>query len=279
MAYDQDEYPVLQARAEESLAVFRETNDLVGQAAALRMLAFREIQRGEPATALMLGEESLALARQARDSWHVGHAWRVIGMAARDQGDLPRAQYCLEEALSIFRVFGDWPAVVGIHGDLARGVQALEASTDAQRLDNLANGDLAEESTSEMILAVWFFGRAWLERGRGSFHQAEELFKKAAVHFQAASKPTRLTDCLINLAAIAGKAGRHERAVVLAGATFAVARASGGKLSAVDRNAIDAIVDAAGAQLGEETSRVGRAKGESLALDQAVAYALGDDDG
>ena len=82
------------------------------------------------------------------------------------------------------------------------------------------------------------------------------------------------------LAVLAGPAaakGQSERAVRLLGASEALREATGLGLQAADQFEIDRYVASARAQLDEATFEAAWAEGRAMTLEEAVAYALGED--
>jgi len=192
---------------------------------------------------------------------------------ARDRGDFAGARARFEECLALFRAFGDWPAVVGVGFDLHQVVAALGDST-AAGADEDGIAAYAREAGSALVVGEWLQRQAGIARDHGDRQQAQTLFQQSLVEYQAAASPRRIVGCLTGLANLSILAGRPERAARLVGAALGLCAVLGTRLSAIERGEHDRVVAAARAQLGEEQFQVLLVEGQTMTLDQAVAYAL-----
>ncbi|MHB8595942.1 MAG: tetratricopeptide repeat protein [Ktedonobacteraceae bacterium] len=94
------------ALLEESLALFRNTNDKAGTAKVLRLLG--QLQIGEKTVeARSLLETSLALYEELDDSYGIGQVRNDLARVATRQGDYTRARSLLEKNLSLYRTRED----------------------------------------------------------------------------------------------------------------------------------------------------------------------------
>ena len=128
--------------------------DVPGKAILLYRLGETMIWLGEAAQALDYLQESLALARQAGDSWTMAEVLGRLGWAAYYVGNLPQAMTWLEEGLTCARESHNRPAqfltlrqmgnAVSASGDYARAKEYYKESLKiAQELGDLAGTALA----------------------------------------------------------------------------------------------------------------------------------------
>jgi non-specific serine/threonine protein kinase len=97
--------------------------------------------------------------------------------------------------------------------------------------------------------------------------------------FEASDRPNA-AHCLQGLAAVAGARDDPRRAARLIGAAETLLESSGVPLYAqVDHELSRRVADAARERLGEQAWNAARDEGRAMAFDEAVAYALDEEDG
>ena len=69
--------------------------------------------QGEFAESQAFLTDSLALARELGDAYHIARALKGLGYTEHHQGNLGRSQRLLEESLALFREIGDKRQIVG----------------------------------------------------------------------------------------------------------------------------------------------------------------------
>ncbi len=106
LANAQGEYARSKAQLTQSVALFRESGDVLGTARAIASLGGTAYDEGDLDGALGLWTESLALARDAGDPGEVAESLGCLGEAAYHLGDLEGAARCLVEASAIARQAG-----------------------------------------------------------------------------------------------------------------------------------------------------------------------------
>ena len=231
-------------------------------------------RKGAYAAAEQAGSESLALARTAEDRAYV---LNVLGAVAASQGDTARARELLEEALAQFRQAGHkWGAATAI-GNL--GGLALEQH------DYVAARAFTEEGLvrfreigAKQGMGFSLQNLGMVAYGQGDYRAARAWFAESlALCREIGDKVFTVYD-LIGLAGVAAEPGEdRRRAAQLAGAAEALRAATGLTLEPFDRGVYERAVAAAQASLGEEAFAAAFAAGQAMTLDEAVAYALGED--
>jgi predicted ATPase/class 3 adenylate cyclase len=237
-AWRRGDYDQAAALHGEALALSRELGDERGIGFALNSLGSQELEKGNYERATPLFDEALALSRKLGDKRTVGYALRNLGEVARQRGQYGHAATLGMESLSFFR-------------------------------------EVADEWHVAHTLA-------WL--GRITLYTSDDL--EAAVRFfeEGLAVARRLEDaecvtlCLEGLADSAGARSQGVRSARLYGATEALREAADAPLPPVDRPDHDHRVAAARAQLDEAAWRTAWSEGKSMSLEEAVEYALGQDE-
>lgn len=136
LAIWRDDYALAQTLSSESLAIYREADDVQGMAAALFWLADATQNRGGYARARTLYQEAGMLYQQVGDQSGYASALAAMAYGAASQGMFSRARVFAEEALSLCEKRGDKQ---GMLYALVRLIRCLYLSqTDVARARFLA---------------------------------------------------------------------------------------------------------------------------------------------
>jgi non-specific serine/threonine protein kinase len=243
---------------------------------ALAAAAFILLLQGDTDGALALRDEGNALARRLGDGRALAHATHVCGMAAWAQGDLHDAVPLLTEALERARTDGDDPTETFIDLLFLAMTTALlgDGSSAARAAETLA---AAQSAGAEWSIAwgQWALGLHHFAQG-GNQH-ATGLFQDALRLHRTFSNQWGYAWCTEALAWTAATDQQYERASRLLGATETNLRAIGGmggfKLFAAAHKRCEARLRHA---VGDDAYAAAGQRGADLSLDQAVAYALGE---
>jgi predicted ATPase/transcriptional regulator with XRE-family HTH domain len=306
-----------EALFEESLAIGRALGDATSVADALRGLGIITEIEAAPERTHALFEESLVLCQELGDTWRSAMALFRLGRLAYIQGDFGGAIARYEESLALFRQLGDrWDSVGPINGllwarmnstqsyneltsdlteILAQARQLGEKGACANILNGL--GELAR-SQGEYGRAAIYYAESlalWQELGNRSefacvrsnqgllaHNQGDEdlaaaLLMEGLVLVRETGDQITIAYCLAGLGWVAMGQGWAERAARLLGAAKAPFEATGSLTQPVDRAEFDRNATAARAALGEDAFAAAWTAGQALTLDQAIAYALGED--
>ncbi len=128
---------------EQSLALYRELNDLRGQAQALSDLGRAAFEQGDYAAARPFTSEGLDLWRELGDEYGAAGSLNTLGLVACEQGDYTTAVACYHESLDLRRAIGDRRGVatqlnnLGVvyrrQGDYAGAKSAFSEAVEMQR--------------------------------------------------------------------------------------------------------------------------------------------------
>jgi ATP/maltotriose-dependent transcriptional regulator MalT len=231
--------PPARARAEEALALFRQTGDRWGEAEALGTLGMILKREGEHDAAQAAFERSLILLEAVGDAG-VGRPLTRLALAAAGRGDLPEAVARLERLLLVQRRSGWGDRIAGtLHlltyvlwraGDLQRAAAVGAEAVDRYR----ARGDVPGAAR-----ALFELGR--IADAAGELSEAEARYEESlALHRQhpdayLGSVPA----CLFRLADLAARSGRRDHAARLLGAAEAALRPIRARLAPAARDGLD----------------------------------------
>jgi predicted ATPase/DNA-binding XRE family transcriptional regulator len=229
--------------------------------------------QGDYRRTIACGEEALASFEELGDMDGVAAAYYRLGLAARAQGDYARATAHGEEALARFRKRGNQgqagAALNGLglvayyRGDYARAAALHEEALGLRR----ALGDRygVAVSLGSLGLAV---------SAQGDHERAAALHKEALVLERALGGKLLLAHSFENLALIAAATRDAARAVQLFGVADALRARIGAPSTAVDRDVNARLIAEARAHLGEDAFAAAWSEGASMALEEAIEYAL-----
>ncbi len=311
LAFGQGDGAAAAAYAEESVAMFRETDDRAGLTLALLRLGFAV----GPATDQ--GSEALTEAfRQSEtldDKWVVAITRYVVGQGAYFRGDYPAARASLDMALRLIREVGDrlmLPRVLATRGGLDLGVgqyaqararleEALglvRENDDPRALALVAiglgdvarcQGDYARawEAYDESLAVYRKLGNdadipalqhnlGYVALGRGDIGAARGLFVASLQGQRGRENLAGVAEGLAGLGAVAGALGQLERAARLFGATEAVRETIRPMIWPAERFEWDRHVAALRSRLDPTRLATAWAAGRALPVDHACEYAL-----
>jgi tetratricopeptide (TPR) repeat protein len=250
------------------------------RADALNAAALMAWARGDYAQATALHAESLALAQELENEALIVRSLSGLGMVALYQGDHARATALLTEGLTLARVLDEKRLLIlplinlGMmawhQGDYARATVLL--------IESLAAAQAAEDQT----------GTAWSLRSLGMVAWLQGDHDRAtALHIESLPLSRELddwwgmTECIEGLAWTACSQGqatddapRFARAARLLGAAVALRESTGNPMPPAYRAVNDRTTAAIRAHLDEATFAAAWAAGQTMTLDEAVAYAL-----
>ena len=187
--------------------------DDTARADALARLCFN-MSRSAPDSALVYGEEALAIATRIQAPKALGDAHNNLGWLAVEQGKYQRADSLLGIALEIFRTIGrpEYNAVVLSNiGWLAekKGDQttALRRFQEAYR-----ESELARDSAS---MASEMYALGITSRKLKDYPMAMEYLREALAMEEALGRPANQANCLLGMANTAREQGDTARTLQL----------------------------------------------------------------
>ena len=232
-AWRQGDYGRAMVLCDESLALARDLGDLAVIVEALRWRGLVAVRQGDFDAATALYEESLELSKKLEDKWSMAAVLAQMGSMARQRGYYAKAVVLCEESLGIFRTLGGKRAIA----------YALRLTGHAVRMQ----GDL--------------------ERAAGLYRESLALFGKTEDKWVA-------TECIEGLALVASAQGKHERAARLFGVAEAAREMFGITMPRPERGGHEKLGTTTREGLEREAFAAAWAEGGTMTLEQAIEYAL-----
>ena len=273
LAFAQGDLEQAGARGEEGLTLARRTQDPLGLALALGILAEIRRLQGNPA-AVAMAEESLSVFRAIGADWGAAAALTILGRIAAYEGDFIRASALLEESLATARSHGDiwgiaWAlvhlgSVVDHQGDAARAMAMLEESLALWR---------KLRDTGGTAYALRDLGFAALHAGDAD--RAAALWGEALTVVKDQADAVTLAQCLEGLSQVLTAQQRFAESAQLLGAAEAIRESIGAPVLPADRPAVDGTRERLRRAMGPEAAAAAWARGQAMGPDEAIALALG----
>jgi tetratricopeptide (TPR) repeat protein len=239
----------------------------------LAFLGYVAREREEHGQAKQLFEESLALSREMSDTWWLANSLSNVALVIHAQGDYERATELYEQSMDLFRELGDKQSLafclnnlarVGYsQGDLGRAAQLTEEGVGVSR-ELGARGDIA--------LGLCNLG--WIALLQDDLGRAADLYTESlSLSWETGMNPL-VQSVLEGFACVAGAKGETDRAARLWGAAQVLHETKGIPRDTDFLAEADARISAVRSGMGEEAWEEAQHKGRAMTLDEAVSYAL-----
>jgi predicted ATPase/class 3 adenylate cyclase len=128
-----EQYDKAREPLEESLALFRQLGDELGEVGALTMLGMGFSNQGSFPRAIDLLQAALAISRENEDKRSVARVLNIIAGCYIDAGDLERGKPAIEEAVAIHKELGSKGSAASDLGTLADVALAQGDHQQAER--------------------------------------------------------------------------------------------------------------------------------------------------
>jgi len=245
LAFYHGDYARARSAYEDSLRLYQSVHDTYGVAESSYFLADAAAMQGDAAARNLFAaarsyfESNLASLREKGDEWKLARMLNSLGEIARIEGDYSAARSYYDESLILRRELGD-----------QRG------------------------------MAVSLINLGYVAHHQGDYQNAAESFEESLARFQQLESTRGIIDCLAALAGVAGAKKQPERATRLFGAAQALHETIHAGLAAAypDRVEYDRSMAAVRSQLTDDAFSTFWAEGRTMTLEQAVDYALSDQD-
>jgi predicted ATPase/DNA-binding SARP family transcriptional activator/DNA-binding CsgD family transcriptional regulator len=276
LAMDQDDTDRVVEAAQEGLELSAgtEIEDLFG-ASFMRMLGSVARMRGDYEQASQLYAESLARSRSAEDRRGIAYSLLNLAIVSRDQGDYERATFFYEEGVALCRESGyaallaEYLVSMGyeflLRGDYERATALNEEAAVLLRERGHAGG-----------LEFALDNLGWAALLRQNYERAMEMFKESLVLCLKLGDKLVAVESLEGMACTAGARAEDERAARLFGAARGLREALGYEQEPRARALREPHLAAARSRMNEAFWEATSAEGQSMGLEEAVAYALSD---
>jgi predicted ATPase len=273
MALEQHNDTKAQGYFEACRDLFRAVGEIGSTANQLQRLGRLAIKRGDYGQATAYFEEGLTLYRELDDRSGIARALRHLGLAAQDQGDNERATALCEESLALFRSLGDQRGIAWATESLG-----FVARKQGDHIRAAMYYDECLASYCELLgqagAAYLFYNYGLVALQQDDLIRAEEYLAESIRLYQEQEGGGKIVLPLVGMAGVVAARKLLERAACLFGAADALRQLFGKHLDADDRAELDAAIAAARAQLDGVAFVVAWEKGQTMTLEQAIAYAL-----
>ncbi|MDA0246189.1 MAG: tetratricopeptide repeat protein [Chloroflexi bacterium] len=279
LAYAQADMPTAQKHWQAALTLRRELGDKWDTAASLNNLGIIPWLQGDLTAAQELFAESLALKRQMGDKVGIANSLHNLGAVAYDARDYPTAQQFFTEALALRREIED---KVGMAHTLHKlGLLACDrgelAVARARHSEGLALAQ-AIGAIPSVALALFGLGRVALAEAVAAptpdhIAEAHRLLRQSLRLNYESGWPLSAASDLIGLARLAVVDGQFVRAVQWLGTAVSTLTAAQAKIRQEVVPLYEQTITLTRAKLGETDFAAAWAEGETMNLEQAIAYA------
>jgi tetratricopeptide (TPR) repeat protein len=272
--------PHVEGRRWVEAVLLKSDLSLAGRAKALVVAGAFALSHGDYEQTQRYFEEGLELARRVGDEFVAGWAWVGLGLVAMGRTDHEAATSHLQEALRSFREVDQDYGVA--HATTYLGMAALTGG-DVSRATHMFEEGLAMARRLGERLGIYIalYNLAQVALSRGDYSGAVSLFEEGVALSGEVGDRANLAYCLEGLAVVAGARGEAMRAARLIGAAEGLHEAIGVPVYVYyepDRSLYEHRVAAVRSQMGAEAFEAARAEGRAMTFEQAVAYALEDDE-
>jgi tetratricopeptide (TPR) repeat protein len=236
-------------------------------------LGWVALDKEEHSQAQQLFEESLALSRECSDTWWLASSLLGLATLSHNRSDSERATELYKESMDLFREQGDKQSLaycltnlamlVYSQGDLGRAAKLTEEGVALLR-ELGARGDVALDLCN----------LGWIALLQDDLGRAAELYGESLTLAWDTRLNLIIQGALEGLACLAGARGETERAARLWGAAQALHETTGLPRDTDFLDEADARISAVRSGMGEEAWEEARRKGRAMTLDEAVSYAL-----
>ena len=275
LAWDQGELDRAQEACEEGLQLLANEAREASEAKLwlLVWLGFMAWEREELGRATQLLEESLALSREMSDTYWLASSLSFLAVVSHSRGDSERATELYEQSMDLFRELGDKHSLayclnnlammVYSQGDLGRAAQLTEEAVALQHELGTRGG-----------VSLGLYNLGWIALLQDDLGRAADLYRESlSLSWDAGLNPL-VQSALEGFACVAGVKGETERAARMWGAAQALHETKGIPRDTDFLAEADARISAVRSGMGEEAWEEAWRKGRAMTLDEAVSYAL-----
>jgi tetratricopeptide (TPR) repeat protein len=197
--------------AEESLALFREAGDTFGMAECLTELGRHAMVYGDHERARAIWEENLALRKEIGDKDGIAYICSHLGDLAFWQGDYQRAITLYEESLAGFREVGNKTFVARTLSLLGEVARVHGDYGQAAKMTETALA-MSREAGDEFSTAMVIGDLGTVAWTQGDYTQAAERFEEQLTIGRGMRNNSVVANALFGLAGVARSQGDYSQA-------------------------------------------------------------------
>jgi predicted ATPase/class 3 adenylate cyclase/Tfp pilus assembly protein PilF len=223
--------------------------------------------------ATQLFEESLVLSREMGDTWWLANSRANLALVPESRGDSEKATELYEESMDLFIEQGDKQSLAECLNNLAMVVYSQGDLGRVQKLTEEAVA-LHRELGTTGGFSLGLCNLGWIALLQDDLGRAADLYRESlSLSWDAGLNPI-VQSALEGLACIAGAKGEAQRAARLWGAAHTLHETRGIPRDTDFLAEADARISAVRTGMGEEEWEEAQHKGRVMSLDEAVSYAL-----
>jgi predicted ATPase/Flp pilus assembly protein TadD len=274
MAWYQGDYRTASRHLSTCLELYRQLNDLGGQAVALNNLGMVAWGQGDYEAAYRLYTDCLAMDTAAEDKMGMAYSHGNLGLVIHHQGNFIQARDHFSQSLAIFKELGNTRHEAFALHNLAMTVYHQNQYDEARRLFE-ASLKIKETLGDKWGIASTMVYLANITRNAANLPKTHELLTTSLNLRVEISDISGLADTLDGFAALAVAEKNYPRAARLFGAAETVRETSNSFLHATDRIERDRSVAVLRNCFDNPQIDSHWAAGRDMSLTRAVDYALG----
>jgi ATP/maltotriose-dependent transcriptional regulator MalT len=234
--------------------------------------------QGDQEKERLFGRKALELAQESGDE--LTRAWALLSFSksfSASQDQVQEGINLCKESLELFRELNYIPGItisLNVLGELSRIAGNYEGAEDyyQQCLE------LSHQAGDKRRIAVTLANLASIAMHHGEYQQAEMLEREALEMEVELGTKYYIGLSFACLSGIVAMQGRSEQAAILLGASESVLQTMGAKLQPADQIEVDRYLVAIQEQLDERSFENALAEGRGMSFEQAVSFALDDQD-
>ncbi|HXQ33447.1 MAG TPA: hypothetical protein VN843_05445, partial [Anaerolineales bacterium] len=278
MATDLGDNETTRYTAIESIALAQKSGNQQTLSYALAQLASGKANLGEVAEAYALAQEALAIAREQGNSPALGYSLVMMGqLTAIFKQDPEGALAYGEEAIAVSEAGGNrWGSAMTIFGlgFFAKTTGDYDQARSRFKTCLPVFLEFGDKHRINMIRSEL----AHIEREQGQFNQAMPKYRETILEWQRLGHRAAIANQLECFAFIAKAQEQPERAAKLFGAAEALREKINIAMTPQERNEYDLEIADLRANMDEKVFASHLAEGRSLTMEQAVDFALEEND-
>jgi tetratricopeptide (TPR) repeat protein len=271
LAAVQGDYARADTLSQEGLTLYRQIDDVRGEAAMLVILGSTAYYMGDYPAARGRYEESLQLFRRDGDEPSISVALNNLANIAKEEGREVESVALYEESLAIKRRLGDSRGIAIVLNNLGTMALAQGAYERAAAFGEEALALLRELGDKDVTAAVDTVARVALEHGDTA--RAADLYREGLEVSGAAGDRELIAFCLEGSGRVAVADARMERAGTLYGAGDALRTAVGAPLPPAEQTQHTTPLEMARTALGVEAFTRAWQRGAEMTLEEAIVFA------
>ncbi len=267
----QGDHATAQQLCREALAIYQELGDKRAVSFTLVRLSEVTSGMGDYDSAAELSHRAYAIASEIGDQRAKANALCQIGFDCMRLGNYETTQSVLKEALTLYQALDDKMGAALAHsglGELAVRNGDLEMAMSSLHL----SFRLREEFGDRWGIAAVLGTLAWAELTQKNFERAADMLKESIFIRKEIGEQGGIAWCLEKWAEIAHIHNDNGRATRIYGAAANLRASVNSAIDPTDQPEQDRIIARIRAQLGDEVFEALWAEGQSMSLEDLMAY-------